>query len=61
MFQAQAVKKLAHRSLNISFSGGQGGEPLFYLVKLKLVSRPMWISNCKKNLSSETTEYGHNL
>ena len=43
MFRAQA-----HRFLNISWSGWQGGELLFYLVNSKLVSRPAWISNCKK-------------
>ena len=48
MFRAQAVKKLAHRFLNISCTGRQGGELLFCLVNLKLVSRPMWIEICKK-------------
>ena len=38
-------KKLAHRFLNISCSGRQGGELFFYLVNLKLVPKPMWISN----------------
>ena len=47
MFRAQAVKKSALHFLNISCSAKQGGELLFYLVNLKLASRPMWISNCK--------------
>ena len=49
MFGVQAVKKLAHRFLNISWSGRQGGEPLFLFGNLKLVSRPTWITNeCKR-------------
>ena len=48
LFRVQAVKKFAHRFLNISCSGREGGELLFYLVNLKLISRPMWASNCKR-------------
>ena len=49
LFRAQAVKYFAHRFLNISCSGWQGGELFFfYLVNLNLVSRPMWTSDCKK-------------
>ena len=48
LFRAQAVKKFAHRFLTISCSGGSMVHDFFHLVNLKLVSRPMWISNCKK-------------
>ena len=41
LFRTQAVKKFAHRFLTISFSGGSMVSYFFYLVNLKLVSRPM--------------------
>ena len=48
LFRTQVVKKFAHRFLTISCSGGSMVSYFFHLVNLKLVSRPMWISNCKK-------------
>ena len=60
MFRAQAVKKLAHSFLNISCSGDRVVGYFFYLVNLKLVSRPIYGFQIVKSLSSETTEYGQN-
>ena len=48
LFRAQAVKTFAHRFLIISCSGGIMVSYFFHLVNLKLVSKPMWISNSKK-------------
>ena len=39
---SQAVKKFAHRFLNTPCS------EVDYFVNFKSVSRPMWISSCKK-------------
>ena len=50
LFQAQSVKYFAHRFLKISCSGPQVGGLSSLFGNLKLVLRPMWISNCKKSV-----------